>query len=77
MTDNISGRIEEEVTAKMRIHNLKQAHQRLADARTDLRTASMNVEGDAELTGRIATIIVNSIEPLMWKIETYIREGQA
>lgn len=75
MTDaDIEQRVADETTARLHAHNLKQAHERLADIRTSLRGVSVLVEDDPALTGRIATIIVNSIEPLMWKIETVIRE---
>lgn len=74
MTD-IEQRIADETAAKERIHNLKQAYERLRRGRNELKMARTLVEDDA-LGARITNIIVNEIEPIMWQIETTIREGE-
>jgi hypothetical protein len=78
MTD-IEQRIADETAAKMRIHNLKQAHRRLADIRRDLRGLDMLLSPDGdetEFSKAARHIADNQVENLMWKIEQAVRDGQ-
>lgn len=66
------------MTPAKRVHNLTVARALLSDdVRTSLRAVSALVEGEpGNLTGRIATIIVDSVEPLMLRIDAAIRDAE-
>lgn len=72
---DIEQRVADLTAERMRVHNLTQAYERLRRARNDLKLARTLVEDDA-LGARIANFVVNEIEPIMWQIETTIREGE-
>jgi hypothetical protein len=73
---DIEQRIADATNKAMQRHNLKQAHARLTDIRNQMKGMRALDYGDGFLDARLANIIVNEIEPLMWKIETAIRDGQ-
>ena len=70
--------VAEKVAAGMRVHNLKQASERVRRARNDLRLAAdlIGESGkDVRLQDALIRVTVNDIENIAWKIETAIREG--
>lgn len=70
---SLSEQIDESVDYQMRTHWLKQAHKELVAARDRLRMAQYAVGESDPYNDAIQQVIVNGLEPLMWKIETEVR----
>lgn len=76
----LNDQIDRAVGAALRTNDLKQAHARLADARTLVKTALMLIEqrsADGAHRRALIDLIENGLEPIMWGIETEVRERQA
>ena len=70
---SIDEQIEEQVAYSMRTHALRQAHEQIRQARDRMKMAAYQV-GEADAYADLIGGINNTIETLMWKIETEVRE---
>ena len=70
--------IDEQVDYNLRTHELKQAHELLAEARKLMRRAELHLEHKGDTyADNVEAVVVNGLETVMWQIESAVRARKA